>query len=90
MGPFHERRSGLVSLSSKYELLSPSQRRTLHSLEESGWHLIFIRHSFYLSSIPIVVDDSTGKMAIIDKCGLVKTSHGLHFREPEPGLRTLH
>ena len=90
MEPFHERRLGKAQPSDKHELLSPSQRRTLRSLEKSGWQLLFIRHSYYLYSIPIVVEDSTGKIAIIDKKGQVKTNHGLHFREKEPEQRTLH
>ena len=90
MEPFHEIRTGQAQLSDKFELLSPSQQRTLHSLEKSRWHLLFIRHSLYLDSVPIIADDSTGKIAIIDRCGLLKTNHGLHFRESEPDQRILH
>lgn len=91
MTPMQERRSGHKSKSrDKSILLTPSQLRTLHSLEESGWHLCFIRRSYYLDSVPVLVDDTTGQTAIVDKAGRMETNHCLQLRSPGQTLIILH
>lgn len=77
----HERRSKNKKGSIDSIVLSPSQLRTLQSLEETGWHLCFVRRSLYLDSLPVIVDDFTGRTAIIDKAGLIDINHHLKFRD---------
>jgi hypothetical protein len=86
-----ERRKNLKPIPDNPELfLSEPQLQTVHSLEESGWHLWFVRRNIYLQAMPVLVEDESGQTAVIDKAGLMDTDHGLHFRDPEPIPRILH
>jgi len=91
MANMQERRSrSKSSPANKLIILPPSQLRTLHSLEESGWHLWFVRNSYYLDALLVIVNDEIEQTAVIDKCGQVTINHKLHFRQPELAQRIIH
>lgn len=71
-------------------ILSPSQSRTLYAMEESGWHLLFIRQKNHWDAIPVLIEDESGKTAVIDKCGLIKTCRNMRFRKQETAPGMLH
>ncbi len=64
--------------------LTEIQFKTVQYLKESGWNLWFIRRADFQQTMSVMIEDESGRTAIIDMDGAIDTDHGLDFRGPEP------
>ncbi len=54
-----------------YYYLSEVQRIALHSLENFGWHLAFIRRPLFVAPIVVVKNSEQSKYAVLEEDGSV-------------------
>lgn len=67
---FQERRVHQPPIPDNYEsLLNVPQLRSLHDLEESGWHLEFIRRPLFQAVMPVLVDVTGLFTVVLDEDG---------------------
>ena len=78
---FQERRIKQPPIPDNYEqLLNQNQLRSLRELEESGWHLEFIRRPLFQPVMPVLVDLTGFFTVILEEDGLNNINHGMQFR----------
>ena len=57
-----------------YYYLSEVQRIALHSLENFGWHLAFIRRPLFVPPVVVVKNSEQSKYAVLEEDGSVNLS----------------
>lgn len=60
--------------------LNESQLLALHSLENFGWHLWFVRRPLFMQPVVVVANAESTQHALLEEDGSVNLKPGLHFR----------
>ena len=61
--------------------LTPAQLRALETLEHFGWSLKFVRRPMFLEPVPVVVDRSGERHAVLEADGTVNEDPALKLRD---------
>jgi hypothetical protein len=80
--PARERRNpGNARAAELRAALTPAQRRALETLEHFGWTLKFVRRPMFLDPVPVVVDRSGERHAVLEPDGSVDENTTLRLRD---------
>lgn len=74
------RQAVLASNASLRAQLNDQQRLTLQELEHFGWELKFVRRPPFMEAIPVVLDRSRKRFAVIRADGSLDSNPGFHIR----------
>ena len=79
--PRSERRGSKAAVPADVDqLLNQDQRRTLHRLEEFGWHLAFVRRPLFQTPITVVSSPQRERHAVLETDGEVNMSPDIVIR----------
>jgi len=63
------------------EVLNEAQLHTLHTIEQFGWKLRFIREPLFLEAVPVVYSPGGKAFAVIEEDGRLNTDIDIRLRE---------